>query len=133
MYTNICLLILGIISVTIHVFYVPKTHRETSEGIEGAVTGDRVNCVSHMLYADDLGLTTNDPGEMQTMLNKLRKYAEKKGLTVNTAKSEVVHFNSKSVSLESAVRSPCNFSGSVLPLGYLIACVIPTVRLCVVC
>ena len=34
---------------------------------------------------DDLGLTTNDPGEMQTMLNKLRKYAEKKGLAVNTA------------------------------------------------
>ena len=34
--------------------------REISEGIEGAVTGDRVNCVSHMLYADDLGLTTND-------------------------------------------------------------------------
>ena len=72
--------------------------RSGSEGIEGAVTGDRVNCVSHMLYADDLGLTTNDPSEMQTMLNKLRQYAEKKGLTVNTAKSEVVHFNSKSVS-----------------------------------
>ena len=51
-----------------------------------------------MLYADDLGLTTNDPGEMQTMLNKLRKYAEKEGLTVNTAKSEMVHFRSKSVS-----------------------------------
>ena len=48
------------------------------------LTGDRVNCVSHMLYADDLGLTTNDPGEMQTMLNKLRTYAEKKGLTVNS-------------------------------------------------
>ena len=58
------------------------------------MTGDRVNCVSHMLYADDLGLTTNDPGELQTMLNKLRKYAEKKGLTVNTAKSEVVHSQS---------------------------------------
>ena len=40
--------------------------------------------MSHMLYA-------NDPGEMQTMLNKLRTYAEKKGLTVNTAKSEVVY------------------------------------------
>ena len=62
------------------------------------------------MYVDDLGLTTNDPGEMQTMLNKLRTYAEKKGLTVNTAKSEmvwcfqcvingvVVHFISKSVS-----------------------------------
>jgi len=112
MYTNICLLILGIISVTIHVFYVPKTHRETSEGIEGAVTGDRVNCVSHMLYADDLGLTTNDPGEMQTMLNKLRKYAEKKGLTVNTAKSEVVHFYSKSVS---PLQNPFTYDGVVLP------------------
>jgi len=74
--------------------YINDMGREISEGIEGAVTGDRVNCVSHMLYADDLGLTTNDPGEMQTMLNKLHTYAEKKGLTVNTAKSEVVHFNS---------------------------------------
>ena len=59
--------------------YINDMGREISEGIKGAVTGDRVNCVSHMLYADDLGLTTNDPGEMQTMLNKLRKYAEKKG------------------------------------------------------
>ena len=44
-----------------------------------------------LVNADDLGLTTNDPGEMQTMLNKLRTYAKKKGLTVNAAKSEVVH------------------------------------------
>ena len=71
--------------------YINDTGREISEGIEGAVTGDRLNCVSYMLYADDLGLTTNDPGEMQMMLNKLRTYAEKRGLTVNTAKSEVVH------------------------------------------
>ena len=77
--------------------YINDMGREISEGIEGAVTGDRVNCVSHMLYADDLGLTTKDPGEMQTMLNRLRTYAEKKGLTVNTAKSEVVHFNSLSL------------------------------------
>ena len=55
-------------------------------------------CPTCCMRADDLGITTNDPGEMQTMLNKLRTYAEKKGLTVNTAKSEVVHFNSKSVS-----------------------------------
>jgi hypothetical protein len=50
-------------------------------------------CPTCCMRADDLGITTNDPGEMQTMLNKLRTYAEKKGLTVNTAKSEVVHFN----------------------------------------
>jgi len=65
-----------------------------------------------MLYADDLGLTTNDPGELQTMLNKLRTYAEKKGLTVNTAKSEVVHFNSKSVS---PLQNPFTYDGVVLP------------------
>ena len=35
--------------------------------------------------------------------------------------------------LESAVKSPCNFSGSVLPSGYLIACLISTVRLYVMC
>ena len=87
--------------------------REISEGIEGAVTGDRVNCVSHMLYADDVGLIINDPpGEMQTMLNKLRTYAEKKLLTVNTAKLEVVHFNSKSVS---PLQNPFTYDGVVLP------------------
>ena len=68
--------------------------------------------MSHMLYADDLGLNTiNDPGEMQTMLNKLCKYAEK-GLTVNTAKSEVVHFYSKSVS---PLQYPFTYDGVVLP------------------
>ena len=76
------------------------------------MTGDQVNCVSHMLYADDLGLTTNDPGEMQTMLNKLRTYAEKKGLSVNTAKSEVVHFNSNFVS---PLQTPFTYDGVVLP------------------
>ena len=92
--------------------YINDMGRGISEGIEGAVTGDRVNCVSHMLYADDLGLTTNDPGEVQTMLNKLRKYTEKKGLTVNTAKSEVVHLNSKSVS---PLQNPFTYDGVVLP------------------
>ena len=48
---------------------------------------------------------------MQTMLNKLRTYAEKKGLTVNTAKSEVVHFNSKSLSFAKSVPN----DGVVLP------------------
>eukprot|EP00983_Pelagomonas_calceolata_P058649 1145582-Pelagomonas_calceolata.AAC.1 len=34
---------------------------DISEGINGAVTGDEVNGVSYMLYADDLSLTTHDP------------------------------------------------------------------------
>ena len=64
-----------------------------------------------MLYADDLGIYTNDPGEMPTMLNKLRTYTEKKGLSVNTAESEVVHFNSKSVS---PLPNPFTYDGVVL-------------------
>ena len=68
--------------------------------------------MSHMLYADDLGLTTNDPGELQTMLNKLRTYAEKTGLTVNSAKSEVVHFYSMSVS---HLQNLFTYDGVVLP------------------
>jgi len=47
-----------------------------------------------MLYADDSCLTANRPDQLQTMLNCLNEYARRKGLTINTAKSEVVHFNS---------------------------------------
>eukprot|EP00983_Pelagomonas_calceolata_P020677 650139-Pelagomonas_calceolata.AAC.1 len=58
--------------------------RDISEGIRGAVTEVGVNGVSYMLYADDLSSTTNDPGEMQVMLNRLQAYAMRMGLTVNT-------------------------------------------------
>ncbi len=51
--------------------------------------------VTHMLYADDLTLLANAPDAMQTMLNRLVVCARSKHLTINTAKSEVVHFNSK--------------------------------------
>jgi hypothetical protein len=40
--------------------------------------------VAHMLFADDLSLTPTDHNDLQTMLNKLRVYAQKKPLTVNT-------------------------------------------------
>jgi len=51
--------------------------------------------VSHMLYADDLTyLLTNEPRDMQIMLNRLAVYARNKHLIVNTSKSEFVHFNS---------------------------------------
>ena len=50
--------------------------------------------VSHMLYADDLTLLTNEPRDMQIMLSRLAVYARNKHLIVNTFKSAVVHFNS---------------------------------------
>eukprot|EP00966_Prymnesium_polylepis_P189494 4390934-Prymnesium_polylepis.1 len=46
------------------------------------------------------------------MLDRLRVYAQRKGLTVNTAKSEVVHFNSTSVS---PLQNPFTYDGVVLP------------------
>eukprot|EP00983_Pelagomonas_calceolata_P029853 933997-Pelagomonas_calceolata.AAC.1 len=48
-----------------------------------------------MLYADDLCLTSNLLGQLQLMLDRLHTYAQRKGLVINAAKSEIVHFNSK--------------------------------------
>ena len=55
----------------------------------------RILNVKNMLLADDLSLPSNEHADLQTMLNKLRVYAEKKSITVNTQKSEVLCFNSK--------------------------------------
>jgi len=63
--------------------------------LQGAVTGLDDMRVSHLLYANDLTLCANNPGAMQTMLNRLAAYAQQKHLVVNTAKSEVVHFYSR--------------------------------------
>ena len=67
---------------------------EIAEGVQGAVTGMPGFCVTHMLYADDLTLTANDHNALQKMLDRLHMYAQRKHLIINTAKSEVVHFNS---------------------------------------
>ncbi len=66
-----------------------------AEGVQGAVTGTEDVRVTHMLYADDLTLLANALDAMQTMLDKLVVYAHTQYLTINTAKSEVVHFNSR--------------------------------------
>ena len=61
---------------------------------EGAVTGTEGFKVTHMLYADDLLLTSNDPKQLQKMLVNLQRYADRKGLVVNAEKSQIVNFNS---------------------------------------
>eukprot|EP00983_Pelagomonas_calceolata_P030664 962702-Pelagomonas_calceolata.AAC.1 len=53
---------------------------------------------------------SNDHTNVQTMLNKLRAYAERKSLAVNTLKFEVMCFNSRSDSLP-----PLYFDGTQLP------------------
>jgi len=64
-----------------------------TDGAQGALTGIPGFTVNNMLFADDLSLPSNEHADLQTM-NKLRLYAEKKSLTVNTQKSEVMCFNS---------------------------------------
>ncbi len=66
-----------------------------AQDLQGAVKGIADVCVTHMLYADDLSLTANVTGQLQMMLDRLSAYALRKGLIVNTSKSEVVHFNSR--------------------------------------
>jgi len=63
--------------------------------VRGVVTGIADVCVTHVLYADDLSLTANEPGQLQMMLDRLSACALRKGLIVNTSKSEVVRFNSR--------------------------------------
>ena len=62
---------------------------------EGACSGLDSVQVPHLMYADDLSLLANDAGQLQRMLNRLRHYASRKSLTVNTKKSCVMHFNGR--------------------------------------
>jgi len=67
--------------------------RSLAEGVQGAITGIPNFTATHPLFADDLSLTSTDHNELQTVLDKLRVYAQKKSLTVNTQSSEVMCFN----------------------------------------
>jgi len=81
-----------------------------ADGVEGALTSTPNFRVTHMLFADDLTLMSNNHEQLQNMLNKLRAYAHRKSLTVNAQKSEVVCFNSNSDNLP-----PLNYNGTQLP------------------
>ena len=50
---------------------------DIAEGVSGAITETAGVHVSHMLYADDLTLLTNEPRDMQIMLSRLAVYARK--------------------------------------------------------
>eukprot|EP00983_Pelagomonas_calceolata_P009489 306726-Pelagomonas_calceolata.AAC.1 len=65
--------------------------------------------VTHLLFTDDLSLMSNGHTNVQTMLNKLRSYAEQESLAANTLESEVMCFNSRSDNL-----SPLYFDGTQL-------------------
>jgi len=89
-----------------------------AERVEGALSGTPNFLVTHMLFADDLLLMSNDPKHMQTMLNKLRAQARRKSLTVSTQKSEVMCFNSYAINLpplfNDGAQLPCTDSFRLL-------------------
>ena len=60
---------------------------EFGTGFMGAVTDTEGLRVTHMLYADDLTLTANDPVQLQKMLRRLESYAARKRLAVIKQKS----------------------------------------------
>ena len=67
-----------------------------AEGVQGTITGIPNFAVPELLFADDLSPLSNVHDQLQTRLNRLRVYAHRKSLMVNTQKSEVMCFNSRS-------------------------------------
>jgi hypothetical protein len=72
--------------------YINDVDDEFGSGFVGAVMGTEGLRVTHMLYADDLTLTANDPVQLQKMLRRLELYAARKGLAVNVQKSYIANF-----------------------------------------
>ena len=56
--------------------YFQFTWTFLAEGVQGAITGIPNFTVTHMLFAYDLSLASTDHNKLQTMLNKLRVYAQ---------------------------------------------------------
>eukprot|EP00983_Pelagomonas_calceolata_P074932 1152780-Pelagomonas_calceolata.AAC.1 len=48
-----------------------------------------------VMYKPRTCLTSNQLDQLQLMLDKLQVYAQRQGLMINAAKSEIVHFNSR--------------------------------------
>eukprot|EP00983_Pelagomonas_calceolata_P033719 1056124-Pelagomonas_calceolata.AAC.1 len=59
--------------------------------LQALVTYKSHTCCMQMI----LCLTSNQPDQLQLMLDRLHVYAQRRGLVTNVAKSEIVHFNSR--------------------------------------
>jgi hypothetical protein len=82
----------GSLSLLLLFLFINDVDDEFGSGFVGAVTGTEGLRVTHMLYADDLTLTANDPVQLQEMLRRLESYAARKGLAVNVLKSYIANF-----------------------------------------
>eukprot|EP00983_Pelagomonas_calceolata_P129221 1161588-Pelagomonas_calceolata.AAC.3 len=57
--------------------------------LQALVICESCTCCMQMIYT----LTSNVPDQLQPMLDRLNVYAQRKGLVINAAKSQIVHFN----------------------------------------
>ena len=51
--------------------------------------------ISLLLYADDIVLLSENPENLQLMLNKVTEWCKKWRLQVNLDKSQIMHFRAK--------------------------------------
>eukprot|EP00983_Pelagomonas_calceolata_P079794 1154869-Pelagomonas_calceolata.AAC.4 len=61
-----------------------KCAPSSRKSVQGAVSGNSEVRVTHM-YADDLYPASNQPQQLQPMLDRLHVYARRKGRVINTA------------------------------------------------
>jgi hypothetical protein len=81
-----------------------------ADGVQGALTAIPNFMVTHLLFADDLVFVANRQANLQALLNNLKEYATEKSLVVNTQKSQVICFNSRTDNLPTFL-----YDGSPLP------------------
>jgi hypothetical protein len=93
------------LSLLLFSLFINDVDGEFGTGFMGAVTGTEGPRVTHMLYADDLTMTANEPVQLQKMLRRLELYAVRKGLTVTVQKSYIVNFNACRLFFISTIRS----------------------------
>lgn len=57
--------------------------------IKGGVKVREVE-INMLMYADDIVFVSDDPGRLQSMINRLKTYCDTWGLTVNTGKTQII-------------------------------------------
>ena len=56
-----------------------------------------IDDINILLYADDIVILTDNENDMQQMLNHINEWCKKWRLSVNDAKSKVLHFRRKHI------------------------------------
>ena len=92
------------LSPTLFNFYI-NDFVTTIKALDKGLVIDGQGKVSILLYADDIVLLAENESDLQLMLDTLNSWCNDNQMTVNSKKSQIIHFRQHSVS-----RSTCNFT-----------------------